>query len=147
MRITKAKIALCAPFLLFFCTFWGAGAVVAQDFIAGTVLAVDFDRMEIDLLPVPADSSEIDHQKTKSIKARLSSENQVVNGMGRRVFPGCVFPGGMIRMWGHMDDGIFMISDIRGPGRGGGRGDPTGVRRRLQKMGPGYCPGSRGGVQ
>jgi hypothetical protein len=148
MRIMKAKITLCTLFFLFFCIFRGADSVAAQDFIAGTVLSADIDRMEIELFPVLADQVEGDQRRKKSVIARLSAENLVVNGRGERVFPGCVFPGGMVRIWGRMDGESFIVSDIRGPGGGHGRGDPTGVRRRLQRMGPGYCPGGwQGGRQ
>jgi hypothetical protein len=136
---------------LFFFIISSTNFAIAQDFIAGTVLAVDINRMEIELVPGPPPQATGDETEMKSITARLTIDNLVVNRRGDRVFPGCVFPGGMIRIWGKMDEKerIFMVSDIRGYG-GRGQTDPTGVRRRLQKMGPGYCPGGpgfRGGRQ
>ena len=58
-----------------------------------------------------------------------------------RIFPGCVRPGNMIRVWGEFAKSqanskageqergqrIFLATDIRG----GGGGDPTGVRFRI----------------
>jgi hypothetical protein len=150
MGRNKVKTVLYAPFFLsFLCllTLWGADPVGAQNFVVGTVLNADIGRMEIELLPNPSDPIEDVHQGKKRLIARLSTENLVVNRRGEQVFPGCVFPGGVVRIWGRMDKGIFIVSDIRGPG-GHGRGDPTGVRRRLQRMGPGYCPGGwHGGGQ
>lgn len=134
-------------FLLFLFLFiiWRNDSVFAQDFIAGKVLAADLDRMEIELIPGSPNLAVGDEKEKKSITARLSADNLVVNRRGDRVFPGCVYPGGMVRVWGHFDakEGVFMVTDIRGYG-GCGQTDPTGVRRRLQKMGPGYCPGGPG---
>jgi hypothetical protein len=150
MQIKIIRNTPCAPFVLcLLCLFivWGVDSAGAQDFITGTVLAVDIDRMEIELLPGPPDPVESDQQGKRSITARLSAENLVENRRGEHVFPGCVYPGGVIRIWGRMEAGIFIVSDIRGPG-GHGQGDPTGVRRRLQRIGPGYCPGGwHGGGQ
>ena len=138
-------------FLLFFFTISSTNLAIAQDFIAGTVLAADIERMEIELIPGPHEQATSDETEKKSITVRLSIDNLIVNRRGDRVFPGCVFPGGMVRIWGKMDEKerVFMVSDIRGYG-GRGQTDPTGVRRRLQRMGPGYCPGGpgfRGGRQ
>ena len=150
MQIKIIKNTPCAPlFLCFLCLFivWGVDSAGAQDFITGTVLAADIDRLEIELLPGPPDPVEGDQHRKKSITAQLSADCLVINRRGERKFPGCVYPGGVVRIWGRMDGGIFKISDIRGPG-GHGSGDPTGVRRRLQRMGPGYCPGGwHGGGQ
>jgi hypothetical protein len=138
-------------FLLFFFTISSTHLAIAQDFIAGTVLTADIERMEIELIPSPPEQATGDETEKKSITVRLSTDNLIVNRRGYRVFPGCVFPGGMVRIWGKMNerDRVFMVFDIRGYG-GRGQTDPTGVRRRLQKMGPGYCPGGpgfRGGRQ
>jgi hypothetical protein len=141
MKIIKVKIAMGALFFLFFSLFWSAGSVVAQDFIVGTVLTADIDKMEIELLPMLDDQVEGNQKRKRSMTVQLSAENLVVNRRGERVFPGCVFPGGIVRIWGRMDGGSFIVSDIRGSGGGHGRGDPTGVRRRLQRMGPGYPSG------
>jgi hypothetical protein len=127
--------------MLIFFSIWTNDPVFADDFIAGTVLSIDIDKLEITLIPGPPEQS-LDDAK-KSITARLNAENLVVNKRGDRVFPGCVFPGGMVRIWGHMDEGIFMVTDIRGYG-GRGQADPTGVHRRLQRIGPGYCPDGPG---
>jgi hypothetical protein len=138
-------------FLLFFFAISSTDLAVAQDFIFGTVLAADIDRMEIKLIPGPPEQTTNDETEKKSITARLSIDNLIVNRRGDRVFPGCVFPGGIVRIWGKMDEKerVFMVSDLRGWG-GRGQTDPTGVRRRLQRMAPGYCPGGpgfRGGRQ
>lgn len=148
MKRVTVKIAPGAIFFLSFCLFLGADSVVAQDFIVGTVVATDIDKMKIELLPLLDDQVESDQQRKRNITAQLSTENLMVNRRGERVFPGCVFPGGIVRIWGRMDGGSFLVSEIRGPGGGHGRGDPTGVRRRLQRMGPGYRPGGwHGGGQ
>jgi hypothetical protein len=138
-------------FFLFFCTISSTDLAIAQDFIVGTVIAADIDRMEIELIPGSAELGTGGEAEKKSITVRLSIDNLIVNRRGDRVFPGCVFPGGIVRIWGKMDEKekVFVVSDIRGYG-GRGQTDPTGVRRRLQKMGPGYCPGGpgfRGGRQ
>jgi hypothetical protein len=132
-------------FLLFFFIVSDTDLAFTQDFIAGRVLTADFDTMEIQLMPSQPEQQTGDETKMKSITARLSIDNLIVNRSGNRVFPGCVFPGGMVRIWGKMDEKgkVFIVSDIRGYG-GCGQTDPTGVRRRLQKMGPGYCPGGSG---
>jgi len=150
-KLKNASRSAMFLFLLFFFTISSINLAIAQDFIAGTVLAADIERMEIELIPSPPEQAPGDETEKKSITARLSVDNLIVNRRGDRVFPGCVFPGGMVRIWGKMDEKerVFMVSDIRGYG-GRGQTDPTGVRRRLQKMGPGYCPGGpgfRGGRQ
>lgn len=123
------------------CAIWRSEPVLAQDFMAGTVVSADLAKMEIEIIPV--DSSGHDEGDGKSLRVRVTPESLVVNGRGERVFPGCVYPGGIIRLWGQREEGIFTVTEIRGFG-GRGRGDPTGVRRRLQRMGPGFCPGGPG---
>jgi hypothetical protein len=128
--------------LLFFGVTRGKSvAAFSEDFIAGTVFAVDREKMEIRLVPAPSIDSSNDIEPNNHITIRFSQDSLVINRKGAHVLPGCVFPGGMIRVWGQMDDTgkIFFATDIRGHGRRGSA-DPTGVRRRLQKMGPGNCP-------
>ena len=153
-EIQNLKNASCVSAFLLLLLFFNISSTdlaIAQNFIFGTVLRADIDRMEIELIPGPPEQTTSDETAKKRITARLSIDNLIVNGRGERVFPGCVFPGGMIRIWGKMDEKerVFTVSDIRGWG-GRGQTDPTGVRRRLQRMGPGYCPGGpgfRGGHQ
>jgi hypothetical protein len=116
-------------------------AAFSEDFLAGTVLAVDNEKMEIRLIPVSQAGSINDHEQNASVTIRYSTDSLVINKRGAYVLPGCVYPGGMIRVWGQMDNTgkIFLATDIRGY-RGRGHFDPTGVRRRLHKMGPWNCP-------
>ena len=126
------------------CALLRSEPALAQNFMAGTVVSADLAKMEIEIIPGPTlDSSDHDVSEGKSIRVRVTPESLVVNGRGDRVFPGCVFPGRVIRLWGQMEGGVFTVTDIRGFG-GRGRGDPTGVRRRLQRMGPDFCPGGPG---
>ena len=125
------------------CAFLRSEPALAQEFMAGTVVSADLAKMEIEIIPGTLDSSGHDAGEGKSIRVRVTPESLVVNGRGEQVFPGCVFPGRIVRLWGHMEEGRFMVTDIRGFG-GRGRGDPTGVRRRLQRMGPDFCPGGPG---
>jgi hypothetical protein len=121
------------------CALLRSEPALARDFMAGTVVSADLAKMEIEIIPGTLDSSGHDEGGGKSIRVRVTPESLVVNGRGELVFPGCVFPGGIVRLWGQREEGIFTATEIRGFG---GRGDPTGVRRRLQRMGP--CPGGPG---
>jgi hypothetical protein len=143
MKLKKSSLPFFVLLSFIFISFWKNETVFAQDFIGGTVLSVDLERMEMELVPGLPETANNDGGTEKSIKVRLLPECFIINGRGERVLPGCVFPGGIVRLWGHREEGVFMVTDIRGYG-GRGRGDPTGVRRRLQRMGPGYCPGGPG---
>jgi hypothetical protein len=123
--------------------FLSRGSALAQDFMAGTVVSAEIEKLEIELIPITGDPARPDGKEKKSVTVKLSADNLVISRMGRRVFPGCVYPGGRIRLWGHMDQGVFMATEIRGWG-GKGRSDPTGVRRRLQRRGGWNCPGGPG---
>lgn len=125
------------------CASDGVGPALAQDFIAGTVVSADIEKMEIEIIPIVNAPTNVDGKEKKYVIARLSDENLVVNRLGKRIFPGCVYPGGVIRLWGHMDQGVFLATDIRGWG-GRGRSDPTGVRRRLLRGGGRNSPGGPG---
>jgi hypothetical protein len=133
------------PLLLFSLFLVRAEPCAAEDFIAGTVLSADIEKMEIVIVPLEKGSATSGAGGEKHIIARLSTDILVVNRMGRQVFPGCVYPGGIIRLWGRMDEEkkVFFVTDIRGWG-GRGSHDPTGVRRRLQRGGAWNSPNGQG---
>ncbi len=147
LEVKDLKETLFLPFFFLltiaFALVGEVGPVSAQDFIAGTVVSADIKKMEIEIIPLVNAPTNDDEKEKKNITARLSDENLVVNRLGKRVFPGCVYPGGIIRLWGHMDQGVFLATDIRG-WRGRGRSDPTGVRRRLLRGGGRNCSGGPG---
>lgn len=137
------------PPLVIFFFLARADISMADDFMAGTVLSSDIEKMEIVLVPLKKGPAADDTKEEARIIAKVSGDNLVVNRVGRKVFPGCVSPGRIIRLWGRMDKDrkVFYVNDLRGWG-GRGRHDPTGVRRRLQRGGGWNCqngPGFHGG--
>ncbi len=115
---------------------------LAEDFMVGTVFSTNLDKREIVVVPLEkGDATDVTKSKD-GIVARLSDDALVVNRMGRHVYPGCVSPGGIIRLWGRMDEKekVFYAAELRCWGGGGGH-DPTGVRRRLHRRRGWNCPG------
>lgn len=99
----------------------------------GKVLAVDMQRMEIQLAPRKSGKMAHPFSENEKILVRLAKENNLPRESDEVVFPGCVSLGMTIRLWGtraSTEEGIFVVTDIRGC-RGKGCSDPTGVRSRL----------------
>ncbi len=121
------------------------GSAYGQDFLVGTVLAVDTEQLEL-MLMVQNGSEGSAADKGKSILIRIATENNLPSLNRRTVLPGCVETGEMIRVWGQKLDqaeAVFLATDIRGC-RGGGCSDATGVRSRLLKKRMGFRGGRLG---
>lgn len=123
----------------FFCVicflylFPGAGSAYCQDFFMGKVLAVDLERMEIEIVPLSIGKQSHKGSDNKAFFVRIAEENNLPEEGETIVFPRCVVVGDTIRLWGNRvqnEEHIFYATDIRGC-RGGGCSDPTGVRSRL----------------
>ncbi|MBW1751315.1 MAG: hypothetical protein JRJ37_11600 [Deltaproteobacteria bacterium] len=99
----------------------------------GKVLAMDPNKMEIEIAPLLAEEPSETGVDNTTILVRIAEENNLP-GDGRTVFfPRSVVIGERIRLWGSMvqnGDSVFVATDIRGC-RGRGCSDPTGVRSRL----------------
>jgi hypothetical protein len=135
------------PLLFFLIGFLLASNIsaFAEDFMAGTVVKTGPARNEIVIVPLDEGKPMEDSHVRSGIIVRLSTDSLVVDKQGRQVLPGCVYPGGIVRVWGHMSDKekVFYATDIRGWGGRGGH-DPTGVRRRLHRGRGWRCPGGPG---
>lgn len=112
----------------------GLTPAFCQDFFVVKVLAVDSEKMTIEVLPLSAGKTgDTGSESGQAFIVRIAEENSLVRN-GRDVgFPGCVRVGENIRLWGWISqnvENLFLATDIRGC-RGGGCFDPTGVRSRL----------------
>ena len=119
--------------ILFLYLFPGTGTAFCQDFFMGKVLAVDLEKMEIEIVPLAAGKLFKTSSDNEAILVRIAEENNLPGEGEDVVFPRCVVVGDSIRLWGKRaqnSDHIFFATDIRGC-RGGGCSDPTGVRSRL----------------
>ena len=99
----------------------------------GKVLAVDLEKMEIEIVPLSTGKLSETGSDNEAILVRIAEENNLPGEGEDDVFPRCVVVGDSIRLWGNKvqnGDHIFFATDIRGC-RGGGCSDPTGVRSRL----------------
>lgn len=121
-------------FIIFFLyLFSGAGSAFCQDFFMGKVLAVNLEKMEIEIVPLSTEKLSKTGSDNEAILVRIAEENNLPGEGETVVFPRCVVVGDSIRLWGNRaknGDHIFFATDIRGC-RGGGCSDPTGVRSRL----------------
>ena len=135
----------CGIFFLYL--FSGAGSAFCQDFFMGKVLAVDLEKMEIEIVPLSPGKLPEAGSDNEAILVRIAEENNLP-GEGETVFfPRCVVIGDSIRLWGNKaqnGDHIFFATDIRGC-RGGGCSDPTGVRSRLLQSRKGSNRGDHAG--
>lgn len=113
----------------------------------GKVLAVDLEKMEIEIVPQAAGKSSTTDSNNEAILVRIAEENNLPGESESVFFPRCVVVGDSIRLWGNRaenGDHIFFATDIRGC-RGGGCSDPTGVRSRLLQSRKGSNRGDHGG--
>ena len=128
--------------LVFFCLlilhlfFYEVTPVNCQEYFVGTVVAMDAQKMEIEVEPQYPLQIFGAAQNRGNVIVRLEGlKNVQVRGRGGP-FPDCVFPGNSIRLWGVREtssERIFVVTDIRGCG-GGGCQDSTGVRSRIRKL-------------
>ena len=126
----SSAVSLCLGLVLF---FLGSFPAHGQDFLKAKVLAVDLEKMELEVL-VPASGMQpaTDSQDNKFL-VQIAAENDLPRINGNVVFPGCVVSGRTIRLWGEIvpdRSNVFLATDIRG-WREGKCSDPTGVRFRL----------------
>ena len=114
---------------------WGIPAY-CQDFFVGKVVAVDVQKMEIEVEPQSSLQLFKEVEGRHTVTVRLSKSNSIKTNDRSSPFPECVVPGKKIRLWGEKEKSsfrVFVVTDIRGCG-GGGCQDSTGVRSRLRKM-------------
>ena len=128
-----ASVGRCFIIIVFLFLFFEPGLAFCQDFLMGKVLAVDPNKMEIEIAPLPAEKQSETGVDNTIILVRIAEENNLPRD-GRTVFfPRSVVVGERIRLWGSMvqnGNSVFVATDIRGC-RGRGCSDPTGVRSRL----------------
>ncbi len=111
----------------------GSLPAFSQDFLMAKVLAVDTEKMEIQVLCQAAKKSLATGSNEEKLLVRIAAENDLPRVSGVVVFPGCVVSGKTIRLWGETalhGGNVFFATDIRGC-RDGRCSDPTGVRLRL----------------
>ncbi len=107
-----------------------------QDFFVGKVVAVDVQKMEIEVEPQSSLQLFKEVEGYHTVTVRLSKRSTIKTNDRSALFPECVVPGKKIRLWGEKEESsnrVFVVTDIRGCG-GGGCQDSTGVRSRLRKM-------------
>ena len=123
---------LCVLSIVFTCVI----PAYCQDFFVGKVVAVDVQKMEIEVEPQSPLQLFKEAESRRTVTVRLSKRNTIKTNDRSSPFPECVVPGKKIRLWGEKEKSsnrVFTATDIRGCG-GGGCQDPTGVRSRLRKM-------------
>ena len=126
----SSAVSWCLTMALF---FLGSLPAHGQDFLKAKVLAVDSDKMEIEVLELASGRQSAADSQGDKLLIQIAQENDLPRIDGDAVFPCCVVPGKIIRLWGKIVPdrrNVFLATDIRGC-RDGSCSDPTGVRSRL----------------
>jgi uncharacterized membrane protein YgcG len=114
--------------------FLGLTPAFCQDFFVAKVLAVDSEKMTMEVLQLVAGKAgDTSSESGQVFSVHIAEQNSLARNGKTVGLPGCVRVGENIRLWGRKSqnaENIFLATDIRGC-RNGGCSDPTGVRSRL----------------